>query len=140
MTKTSAEIRQLADWLGATDLGLFELVTPGGTLWLARDRVTGAFVEVEGRPAVATRQASAERAVIAPSVGVFRRAHPLDPLALPALGARVAAGQAIGLLQVGPLLLPLTAPCDGIVTAIQADEGAAVGYGQPLVTLRPSNP
>jgi acetyl-CoA carboxylase biotin carboxyl carrier protein len=139
MTKTSAEIRQLADWLGATDLGLLELTMPEGTLRLGRDRSTGAFVEVDARPAMASGRLPVDQVVSAPSVGVFRRAHPLDPLALPALGARVAAGQAIGLLQIGPLLLPLAAPCDGIVMAIHADDGAAVGYGQPLVTLRPSN-
>ena len=136
MAKTSADIRQLADWLGATDLGWLELEMPERTLALGRDPVTGAFVEVDARPPVATGRSPAEQVVHAPSVGVFRSAHPLDPAPLAVTGATVAAGQAIGLLQVGPLLLPLLAPGDGIVMAIKAEDGAAVGYGQALVTLR----
>ena len=55
------------------------------------------------------------------------------------VAAPVAAGQPIGLLQVGPLLLPLATPCNGAVVATLADDGAAVGYGQPLITFWPSD-
>jgi acetyl-CoA carboxylase biotin carboxyl carrier protein len=71
-------------------------------------------------------------------VGRFLHAHPLQdaPLALP--GKRVRAGQALGLLQVGMLLIPVTAPRDGVVAAIVAADGALVGFGDRLVDLRPS--
>ena len=46
------------------------------------------------------------------------------------------AGQAVGLLQIGPLLLPVTAPLAGVVAAVLAAEGHAVGYGTALVELQ----
>jgi len=74
--------------------------------------------------------------VRAPSVGVFA-AHPLQvtPLALP--GARVRAGEPIGLMQIGALLLPVHAPQNAIVRAVRAAPGTPVGFGTPLFELDP---
>jgi acetyl-CoA carboxylase biotin carboxyl carrier protein len=75
--------------------------------------------------------------VRAPSVGLFLATHPLHatPLALP--GARVRAGEPIGLMQIGALLLPVDAPQDAIVRAVLATPGTPVGYGTPLFELDP---
>ena len=43
------------------------------------------------------------------------------------------AGAVVGLLQVGPLLLQITAPRAGIVASVAAE--AVVGYGTALVHL-----
>jgi acetyl-CoA carboxylase biotin carboxyl carrier protein len=76
--------------------------------------------------------------VAAPGVGVFLRRHPLrtDDLVVP--GSAVAAGQVLGLLQIGPLLRPVLAPADAIVKNLLAPHGAPVGYGTPLATLSPT--
>ena len=43
----------------------------------------------------------------------------------------------IGLLRVGPLLVPVAAPKDGIVIAMLAPHEAKVGYGSELIAFHP---
>jgi acetyl-CoA carboxylase biotin carboxyl carrier protein len=52
-------------------------------------------------------------------------------------GARVQAGQTLGLLRIGVLLLPVTASRAGTVAAVRVEDGATVGYGAALVDLHP---
>jgi acetyl-CoA carboxylase biotin carboxyl carrier protein len=123
---------QLAAWLAGTDIGLLELRTPQGILRLGRqgDDIVELPAEV----------AEAEAALVlinAPSVGVFLHSHPLAAAPLVRTGERVEAGQTVGLLKIGPLLLPVTAPQAGIVDGVHAADGLAVGYGTPLVDLHP---
>ncbi len=130
---TALRAPQLAAWLAGTDIGLLELRTPQGTLRLGRQGDD--IVEL---PAEAAESETVP--VHATSVGVFLLSHPLAtaPLApLARIGERVDAGQTVGLLKIGPLLLPVTAPQAGIVGGIHAADGLAVGYGTPLVDLLP---
>ena len=121
---------QLAAWLAGTDIGLLELRTPQGTLRLGRQG--DEIIELPDE------DAEPELLVIhAPSVGVFLHSHPLAAAPLVRIGERVEAGQTVGLLKIGPLLLPVTAPQAGIVDGLQAVDGLAVGYGTPLVDLHP---
>jgi acetyl-CoA carboxylase biotin carboxyl carrier protein len=55
---------------------------------------------------------------------------PLAPV-----GAQVRAGAAIGLLQIGALLLPVSAPQAAIVAGLRVAHGTLVGYGTPLIDL-----
>ncbi|MBT2336344.1 acetyl-CoA carboxylase biotin carboxyl carrier protein subunit [Variovorax paradoxus] len=123
-------VPQLAAWLSGTDIGLLELRTPQGTLRLGRQG--GDVVELpEEVPEV-------EPVVVhAPSLGVFLHSHPLATAPLVRAGQRVEAGQTVGLLKIGPLLLPVTAPQAGIIEDIHAGDGLAVGYGTPLLDLHP---
>ncbi len=121
---------QLAAWLAGTDIGLLELRTPHGTLRLGRQgddivELPAEEAEPEHLPIHAT------------SVGVFLHSHPLAAAPLVRIGERVEAGQTVGLLKIGPLLLPVTAPQAGIVDGIHAADGLAVGFGAPLVDLLP---
>ncbi len=121
---------RLAAWLAGTDIGLLELRTPQGTLRLGR----------QGDGIVDLQEDEEEIELVpvkAPSLGVFLHAHPLATVPLARIGARVEAGQAIGLLKIGPLLLPVAAPQAGIVDGIHVADGAAVGYGTPLLDLHP---
>jgi biotin carboxyl carrier protein len=54
---------------------------------------------------------------------------------LTAVGEHVVAGQALALLQIEHTLVPACAPRDGVVARIVANDGDAVGYGDPLVEL-----
>ena len=133
--KTAEQTQQLAGWLAATDIGLLELRMPDGILRLGLDRASGRFVllgDVEFDIAPAATGAAAT----APSVGVFLAGHPLHGAPLVRIGERVAAGQPVALLQIGPLLLPVPAPNDSVVSAVLGPEGRAVGYGDALVALR----
>jgi len=130
MQDTALRTPQLAAWLAGTDIGLLELRTPQGTLRLGR----------QGDEIIELPDEEAELellAIRAPSLGVFLQSHPLAAVPLVRIGQRVEAGQTIGLLKIGPLLLPVTAPQAGIVDSIHAADGLAVGYGAQLFDLHP---
>lgn len=122
------QIQQLSTWLAATDIGALELRGPGTALHLHN---RGGVVEVgEAAPASAVSMS-----IPASSVGVFLHRHPLRAESLAAPGQPVQAGQAVGLLQVGLLLLPVAAPTSGTVHQMLTDHGTVVGYGTPLISL-----
>jgi acetyl-CoA carboxylase biotin carboxyl carrier protein len=127
-------IAQVSTWLAATDIGFLELRGPGvGLRLIHRDgHVEPAPVGYEpraARPAVTLH---------APSVGRVRLTHPLHTHLLAAVGQAVAGGQAVLLLEIGSLLLPVVAPMSGTMSALRVAEGDVVGYGSPLVDLVPS--
>ena len=138
------QIQQIAAWLAATDIGLLELRGPGQTLLLRHDGAAVDVVQSDGEaafePAAAPTAADPPTTVTAPSVGVFLHSHPMREDALAAPGIPVQVGQTLGLLQIGPLLLPILAPAAGTVLELLAAHGAVVGYGAPLVTLHNTTP
>ena len=127
-------VRQLADWLAATDIGRLELRGPGESICLQRE--DGRIVVVPDEPMNEPAQAPA-RAATAGSVGVFLHRHPLRDAAFAECGASVRQGQVLGLLQIGALLLPVTSPCDGVVAAVLLAHGATAGFGTPLIEIHP---
>ena len=126
------DVRQLSAWLEATDIDMLELQGPGERLCLRRN---GNRIEVAS--AGDEESAGPLTVVKAESVGVFLDRHPQRGEPLATSGARVRAGQALGLLQIGALLLPVTAPHDGTALATLVAPGTAVGYGTPLIELHP---
>lgn len=131
MQDTALRAPELAAWLANTDIGLLELRTPTGTLRLGRQG--DSIVEL---PQEETEETESVQ-VKAPSVGTYLHGHPSAAAALAIVGQRVNTGQVIGLLNIGPLLLPVTAPQTGIVDAIHVANGVAVGYGTVLIDLHP---
>ncbi|MFC5519675.1 acetyl-CoA carboxylase biotin carboxyl carrier protein [Polaromonas jejuensis] len=143
------DLQQLAAWLADTDIGLLELRTPQGHVRLRRDGAmpeNDVLEELQGNaeasvPApVAASKATATPPAVASSVGVFLHHHPLRGAPLAPPGAGVQAGQTVGLLQIGALLLPVAAPQAGVVASMLAAHGSLVGYGTALVELHPSMP
>jgi acetyl-CoA carboxylase biotin carboxyl carrier protein len=135
---TVEQLKQLAAWLAGTDIGLLELRTPGGTVRLGRDGAAGGeIVQLNGprAPDEEAAPAPARSIATASSVGVFLHAHPQGEAPIVRIGERVLAGQEVGLLQIGPLLLPVNAPIAGRVCAVRSDSGCTVGYGAALVEL-----
>ena len=135
MTNPFDHVDQLCAWLAATDIGLLELKGPAGTLRLRHD---GSSVEVEMIEAAAAALFSAPMQVVrAPLPGIYLDRHPLRSQPLAAVGSEVAASTSLALLQVGPLLISVPAPDDGMVVEKFAEHGATVGYGAPLIGLQP---
>jgi acetyl-CoA carboxylase biotin carboxyl carrier protein len=66
-----------------------------------------------------------------PAVGYFIPAPELM------VGATVQAGDLLGTVDVLGITQEVTAPADGIVTSVLAEEGQAVEYGQALVEVDP---
>ena len=124
---TGAEqVALYSGWLEGTDIALLELTTGQETIRLRSDPA-GSAQAAEPTTDVAT--------IPAPSVGIFRRAHPLRTAPLVRPGQRVDAGDAIGLLQIGALLVHVLAPHAGTVLDVIAEDGAAIGYGGALMHL-----
>ncbi|HTO66706.1 MAG TPA: biotin/lipoyl-containing protein [Bradyrhizobium sp.] len=133
MTDALDHVDQLCAWLADTDINLLELTSPARTLRLLHDgtRVT---VETVDGPEAAHQPALLVRA---PAPGIFLQQHPLRNQAIAIVGDDVAADAPLGLLQIGPLLLPVSAPLTGTVTDVLAQHGTIVGYGTPLFELQP---
>jgi len=131
--------RQLAAWQADTDIALLELRGPQTLLRLVRDgAASGDVVQAEAREGVhadTSPPRPGTTIVPAPTVGIVRHGHPLRDVPLAPIGARVECGQSLVLLQIGHLLVPVPAPRDGAVTALLANDGDAVGYGDPLIEL-----
>ncbi|KWR88200.1 acetyl-CoA carboxylase biotin carboxyl carrier protein [Cupriavidus sp. IDO] len=127
-------IRQLCAWLAATDIAELDLRGPGVHLCLRREGATVHESVALPTPEAVGSPASSE-IVRAGSVGVFRHRHPQRSAPLAAVGSAVRESQALGLLQIGPLLLPVTAPREAVVLDIPAPDGAVVGWGTSLVEL-----
>lgn len=128
------QVRQLSQWLAATDITLLELTGPGKSIRLRRD---GPGASVDNLPGIAPPPAVAATAtpVKAGSVGILLHSHPLRPDPLVQVGQTVEEGQTVALLKIGLVLLPVAAPRAGTVTRIVAAHGTAVGFGEPLIEL-----
>jgi len=128
---TAERIQLLNAWLDGTDIAVLELTTPQETVRLHRGDACGA-----SPPAVPLAASPpAPPVVTAPSLGVFLHRHPLHATPAAPPGQKVMAGAVLGLLRIGTLLLPVTAPRDGVVMEMVAADGATVGYGAALVRL-----
>jgi acetyl-CoA carboxylase biotin carboxyl carrier protein len=115
----------------------FELTGPDQRVRLRLGRaLQPSFLPESLRSSGRVAESDARRDLIAsPSVGVFLHAHPSHERPFVAPGEQVSAGQLVGLLQIGAILLPVTAPNDGTIAAILASDGSPVGYADPLIRL-----
>ncbi len=135
-----ATVRDIAAALADTDIDSLEIEGHGVRLRLRRP-AGGPLPAPSSEPSVADGSTALMPVhAVAPMAGVFRHGHALQPAAMAQAGATVRAGQAVGLVEVGLLLLPVLAPCAGTVLALAAEDGARVGYGDPLVVLRADGP
>ena len=134
--KSPAQVRELAAWLAATDIGLLELRTPDGVLRLGRGGGRGSGIVQLDAQEEGTPPAPPSCVAAAPSVGNFLHAHPLHAAPLARPGERVSAGQPVGLMQIGPLLLPVHASQSGVLIAFLVPDGQPVGWGTLLVELQ----
>jgi acetyl-CoA carboxylase biotin carboxyl carrier protein len=128
---------EIAAAMAAAGVARLELTGPGVRLVLAR----GASAEPRaiGNEAETAAPEAETVAVSAPGVGTFLRAHPLHDRPLAADGDAVGAGQALAVLQVGPLLLPVVAPTAAVVVEAAVEDGTLVGYGDRLLDLLPQD-
>jgi len=128
------QLRDLTAWMDAAGIDELELIGPGFRL-----RLGGGGLQTPDGPAVELERDAApastpfRQIVAAPTVGLFLHRHPLHTAMLAPEGTQVLAGQALGLLRIGPLLVPVIAPRDGIVGAMLVAHETVVGFGTGLV-------
>jgi acetyl-CoA carboxylase biotin carboxyl carrier protein len=75
--------------------------------------------------------------IASPSVGLFWRAPSPSSPPFVEVGARVSAGDTVGIVEVMKLMNHVVAPVAGSVTAIHVANGDMVEFGQPLVVVDP---
>jgi acetyl-CoA carboxylase biotin carboxyl carrier protein len=142
-----AAIRELAKILRETDLTEIELVQAENRIRVARQVTVQAVTSVAApvapplaaAAAVPLPLAEAEGphpgTVTSPMVGVVYLAP--EPGAAPfiTLGARVAQGQTVLLIEAMKTFNQIRAPKAGTVTRILVEGGAPVEYGEPLLVI-----
>ena len=134
MTNPLDHIDQLSAWLADTDIGLLELRGPTGAVRLSN---TGSSVQIHKADGAESAPPHAPTIVVrASSPGLFLDRHPLYERAIVPIGTEVRAGELLGLLQVGPLLMPVLAPQAGTMTELFVERAKMVGYGEPLFELQ----
>ena len=144
-----AAIRELAEILRETDLTEIELVEADSRIRVAR-QVTVQAVATVAAPQVAAPVVAAAPlpsaiapeaegphpgAVTSPMVGVAYLAP--EPGATPfiTVGARVAQGQTLLLIEAMKTFNQIRAPKAGTVTRIMVEAGSPVEYGEPLLVI-----
>ncbi|MBB4371918.1 acetyl-CoA carboxylase biotin carboxyl carrier protein [Bradyrhizobium sp. cir1] len=129
------DIERLAQILARSGVDTIEIEEPGLTLKLVVD--TAARIAAPATPAAPTTDhfvtAKADVA------GHFLAAHPWQDKPFVAPGERIEAGAIVGLVKIGLLYAPVVAPTAGTVDAVIGETGAMVGYGTPIVRIRPFN-
>jgi acetyl-CoA carboxylase biotin carboxyl carrier protein len=148
VTFDPAAIRELAKILRETDLTEIELVENDSRIRVARQISVHAVAQVAAPAAVAAAAPAAPVAVVAaepegphpgtvtsPMVGVAYLAP--EPGAAPfiTLGARVAQGQTVLLIEAMKTFNQIRAPRAGTVTRILIESGSPVEYGEPLLVI-----
>ena len=133
------DIARLAQILERSGVDTIEIEEPGQSLKLVVD--TGP--RMVASPMLAAP--AADHSVIAKAdvAGHFLAAHPWRDKPFVAPGQRIEAGAIVGLVKIGLLYAPIVAPAAGTIDAVIAEPGATVGYGTPIVRIRPltgSNP
>jgi len=134
-----SDIAEIASWLSAAGIATCELKGPDYSLRLRRSVQVPLIetVPVSSGSDPAAPDNEPQNLVASPSVGLFLHAHPVHETRLVEPNDLVSAGQPLGLLQVGPILLPVVSPRDGVVASIIAANSSLVGYGDPLIALLP---
>jgi acetyl-CoA carboxylase biotin carboxyl carrier protein len=135
MAGLAEEIPFLSRCLAATDIELLELANGREVIRLRRDSSGQISTGLDHHPGPKREPEKDAGEIMAPCAGIFRRTHPLRTAPLVQAGQQVAAGDPVGMLQIGALLVHVVAPKDGIVSAVLAEDGALAGYGTALVRL-----
>jgi acetyl-CoA carboxylase biotin carboxyl carrier protein len=139
-------VRQLAELLDATQLTEIEVEHGDRKIRVAR-KAANVAAPVSYAPAPvaapapiaatveATPAAPAANAVKSPMVGtVYLSGEPSAP-AFVSVGARVAAGDTLLIVEAMKVMNPILAPSAGTVKAILVENGQPVEFDQPLVVV-----
>jgi acetyl-CoA carboxylase biotin carboxyl carrier protein len=132
------QLHKLSAWMAEAGIDELELIGPSFRLRLNGDGLQAHDDRAGDRPSdVVPAQRAVNDVVAASTVGLFLHRHPLQETALAPEGTPVRAGQTLGLLRVGPLLVPVIAPRDGIAGAMLVAHETVVGFGTGLIELHP---
>jgi len=83
--------------------------------------------------------AEGHAAIESPSVGLFWRSPSPGAPPFVEVGATVAAGDTVAIVEVMKLMNHVASPVDGVVSAILVENGGPVEFGQTIVTIDPQD-
>lgn len=113
--------------------GLRELDYAAGD---ARLRLIAADPAPKAAPATAPAEDTADPPLVrAPHLGLFRMAHPQRGAPEAAPGDPVRPGQIVAFVEAGAVFLPVITKSAGRLGACLVEDGALVGYAEPLFRL-----
>ncbi|MCF1494986.1 hypothetical protein GOZ83_22775 [Agrobacterium vitis] len=139
-TRTRSKSRSAADFTSPDVIATL-------TAWLEQAGVSAIAIErddqqikivMAGGAAQISRQTrdkqkpASSMTVKAPCVGHFLAHHPARAYDVAKEATVIKAGDTVGFIKIGPLLLNVTAPQDGILGEALVKSGTLVGYGDPL--------
>jgi acetyl-CoA carboxylase biotin carboxyl carrier protein len=91
---------------------------------------------VEAAAMVAEPEAAPEGHVLkSPMVGTFYRASGPDAKPFVEIGQSVKSGDTVCIIEAMKLLNEIEADCDGVIKAVQVENGQPVEFGQPLFLI-----
>jgi acetyl-CoA carboxylase biotin carboxyl carrier protein len=131
-----AELRQIIAWAEAAGLRSLEISAPGRSLRLSLGSTEPAALAVTGREDTGGPAEAAATVIAAHVTGTFLAAHPMRSAPFVRPGDAVRAGDVLGLLKIGQIYAPVTAPQDGIVLRVLVETGTLADYGMPLLEIR----
>jgi acetyl-CoA carboxylase biotin carboxyl carrier protein len=99
-------------------------------------RATAAPQRAPAPPDASAQAEPGDHVVAAPSVGVFWRAPSPGAPPFVEVGARVEAGDTIGIVEVMKLMNNVASEVSGTVTAVLVENATHVEYGTPLVSIK----
>jgi acetyl-CoA carboxylase biotin carboxyl carrier protein len=150
-TPEQTMIRDLAELLAETGLSEIEIEREGMRVRVARQLNVAAPMYAAPPPPAAGGAVAAPAAAPAPAAAVDPSKHPgavpspmvgtaylaPDPSAPPfvEVGARVAQGQTIMIIEAMKTMNQIPAPKAGVVTAILVGNGQPVEFGEPLAII-----
>lgn len=130
-------IALLTDALTAAGVSGLEISWPGGQLRIVV--ATGEEARINVSSTAQPVSAAQPVVVKAPMAGHFCSGSSSRSVAADRLPRSVSAGDILGFLRVGPILLPLCAGRAGILTRQLAEPDALVGFGDPLFEVEPQS-
>lgn len=141
---SSEDVVQISQWLKEAGLSSLELSNEQGT----RLRISVGNCEAPSAnslplvpsalPALPREEPAQDIKIKARYFGNLLRRNPVTKEEFAAEGGSVCAEETVAMLQIGELTVPITAPQAGTVVQFMANEGDLIGYGQTILTLRPS--
>lgn len=91
--------------------------------------------EAKEEPEADHKEESEDILIKAPLVGTFYRAASPEEKPFVIIGQQVKKGDVVGIIEAMKLMNEITAPEDGVVTAIEAGDGKMVEYDEVLLRM-----
>ncbi len=140
------DLKELIELLKDTDITELQVEKDGTKVKIKREKMLISLDMPGHKPAMHMEKAAVSEAeeetqrlvtVTSPIVGTFYRSPTPEANPFIEIGARVAKGQVLCIVEAMKLMNEIESEIDGVVMKILVDNGQPVEYGEPLFLLEP---